>query len=405
MSQSTGMNGTKAKILVVEDSRTQAELLKNILEKHGYVPSLAENGKHALEMIGAVQPEVIISDILMPVMNGYEFCRAIKKDTRYRHIPVILLTMLSDTQDVIQAMESGADNFIIKPCQEEYILSRLTTILKPGTPSRSDAVREEPVDIELSGKTYTISHDRRQIIELLLSSFEAAVQQRQEVLKAQGRLADANEEANLYLDIITHDINNLNTGALALTELLLMKTAEADRAYALRLIACIDQSIEIIGNVSTIRRMHEKKEAIRSVALNDVIKNEIRHFSSTRIIFAGTDAIVMADTLIGQIFTNLIGNSVKFAGTDAEIAIEVRDAGTMVEVVVADNGPGIPDAMKPVIFDRFKKGRSTKTGKGLGLFIARMLVEMYGGKIWVRDRVPGQPDKGAAIHFTMKKKS
>jgi len=397
------MKRTAAKILVVEDSRTQAEFLKNILEKHGYVPSLAENGKRALEMIGAVQPEVIISDVLMPVMNGYEFCRAIKKDPRYRHIPVILLTMLSDTQDVIQAMESGADNFIIKPCQEEYILSRLTTILKPGTPSRSDAVREEPVDIEVSGKRYTISHDRRQIIELLLSSFEAAVQQRKEVLKTQDRLADANEEANLYLDIITHDINNLNTGALALTELLLMKTAESDKGYALRLIACIDQSIEIIGNVSTIRRMHEHKEAIRSIALDDVIKNEIRHFSSTRISFAGTDAIVMADTLISQIFTNLIGNSVKFAGTEAEIAIEVRDAGTLVEVVVADNGPGIPDDMKPLIFDRFRKGRSTKTGKGLGLFIARMLVERYGGKIWARDRVPGQPDKGAAIHLTIKK--
>lgn len=397
------MKKSPAKILIVEDSRTQAELLKDILERHGFVPTVADNGKHALEMVSVVQPDAIISDVLMPVMNGYEFCRAIKNDTRYRRIPVILLTMLSDTQDVIHAMESGADNFIIKPYQEEYILSRLNTILKPKTPSRSDAAGEEPVNIELSGKTYTISHDRRQIIELLLSSFEAAVQQRQEVLKTQARLADANDEANLYLDIITHDINNLNTGALALTELLLMKTAESDKAYALRLIACIDQSIEIIGNVSTIRRMREQKEAIRSVALNDVIKNEIRHFSSTRIIFAGTDALVMADTLVGQIFTNLIGNSVKFAGTDAEITIEVKDAGDMVEIVVADNGPGVPDDMKPVIFDRFRKGRNTKTGKGLGLFIARMLVEMYGGKIWAGDRVPGQQDNGAAIHFTMKK--
>jgi signal transduction histidine kinase len=75
----------------------------------------------------------------------------------------------------------------------------------------------------------------------------------------------------------------------------------------------------------------------------------------------------------------------------------------MVEVVVSDNGPGIPDDMKPAIFDRFKKGKSTKTGKGLGLFISRMLVEIYGGKIWAEDRVPGHPGQGAAIHFTLRK--
>ena len=75
----------------------------------------------------------------------------------------------------------------------------------------------------------------------------------------------------------------------------------------------------------------------------------------------------------------------------------------MVEVVVTDNGPGIPDDMKPVIFDRFRKGKTTKSGKGLGLFIVRSLVESYGGRIWAADAVPGKTDAGAAIHFTLKK--
>ena len=403
MSQHSDPGRNPASILIVEDSRTQAELLKDVLEKHGYDLRVAENGKRALEIISEAQPDAVISDVLMPVMDGYDLCRAIKNDARFRHIPVILLTMLNNTQDLICAMESGADNFIIKPYKEEYILARLNAILAPENRSRYLTTSEEPIDIEVSGKKYTIRHDRRQIIDLLLTSYEAAILQQDEVAKARSRLAEANEEANLYLDIITHDINNVNTGALALTELMMMKNADADRALAKRLISHIDQSIEIIGNVSTIRRLHEQKEAIHPIGLDDVIKNEIRHFSTTRITFAGTTVRVLADTLAGQIFTNLIGNSVKFAGTNAEIAIEVLDKGDRVEIVVTDNGTGIPDDMKPVIFDRFKKGKNAKTGKGLGLFIARTLVEMYGGTIWAADRVPGQWDKGAAIHFTMKK--
>ncbi len=405
MNRHTGKDANRTKVLIVEDSLMQAGLLKDILEQHGFISSVAENGKRALEMIGAFHPDAIISDVLMPVMDGYELCRTIKNDNRYRHIPVILLTMLTDTKDVIHAMESGADNFITKPYQGEYIISRLNAVLEqknaPGFPEAAEA----PFDIVVLGNTYTLRQGRRQIIEFLLSSYEAAVLQHKEVIRAQGKLAEANDEANLYLDIITHDINNVNTGSLALTELLLMKTADADKVHAMRLIASIDQSIEIIGNVSTIRKLHERKEAIHPVNLDEVIINEILHYNTAQIKYTRSVTLVMADTLIGQIFTNLIGNSVKFAGTDAEIGIAVMDNGDMVEVVVTDNGAGIPDDMKPVIFDRFRKGRSNRSGKGLGLFIARTLVEIYGGKIWAGDRVPGQWTKGAAIHFTLKKAS
>lgn len=402
MSQPDGKGKRPAKVLIVEDSHVQAGILRDILIQHGYTPVVADNGQRALELIGATRPDAIISDVLMPVMDGYEFCRAVKNDDRHRHIPIILLTMLTETKDIIRALEAGADNFITKPYKQEYLISRLAEILAQGA---RPAVRDdegESVEVRYAGETYTIRHSRRQIIEFLLASYEAAVLQHQEVLHAQKRLAEANEEANLYLDIITHDINNVNTSALSLTELLFEKSTDADKVLVKRLIGSIDQSIEIIGNVSTIRRMHERKEAIRPVCLDEVIRNELLHFSTTRIQYGGSPAWVMADTLIGQIFTNLIGNSVKFAGTNAEIGILVNEADGLAEVTVTDNGPGIPDEMKPVVFERFKKGKGQKTGKGLGLFIARMLTENYGGKIWAGDRVAGRPEQGAAIHFTLK---
>jgi signal transduction histidine kinase len=391
------------KVLIVEDSRTQAEILKNTLEKHGYIPSLAENGKEALDIIGTVNPDVIISDVIMPVMDGYEFCRTIKNDTRYRHIPVILLTMLTDSKDVIYAMVSGADNFITKPYQGEYLVSRLKKILsQKNVPLTADPV-EPSFEVMLSGKKFSISHNRHQIIDLLTSAYEAAVIQHSEVLNTQHCLAEANYEANLYLDIITHDINNVNTGALALTELLLMKTGDSEKALAMRLVNSINQSTEIIGNVSTIRRLHERREALTSILLDDVIRNEILRFQNAIINYSRTHVHVFADSLISQIFVNLIGNSIKFAGTKAVIEITVADLGEMVEIIVADNGPGISDEVKPLIFDRFKRGKTTKSGKGLGLFIVRALVEGYGGRIWAADVVQGKPEHGVAIHFTLKK--
>jgi signal transduction histidine kinase len=403
VSRSEGDAEETTRVLIVEDSRTQAELLRAILVKHGFSPFVAENGRQALDIIGTVNPDVIISDVVMPVMDGYEFCRTVKNDERYRHIPVILLTMLADSKDIVYALVSGADNFITKPYQAEYLISRLRKIISAGKSPEEEAIPEPPFEISLSGKRFTITHDRRHILELLLSAYEAAVLQHAEVLASQKKLTEANDEANLYLDIITHDINNVNTGALALTELMLMRAAEGEKALAVRLLSNVNQSIEIIGNVSTIRRLHERREALSARKLDYVIRNEIHRYQSANITFNGTEVEVLADSLIGQIFMNLIGNSVKFAGAKAAVDIVITTKDDTVEVTIADNGPGIPDDMKPVIFDRFKRGKTTRSGKGLGLFIVRSLVESYGGRVWAEDVVPGKSDAGAAIHFTLKK--
>jgi signal transduction histidine kinase len=403
VSPQAGDQDKPVRVLIVEDSCTQAEILKNTLVKHGYIPTLAENGKSALEMIGSVSPDVIISDVVMPVMDGYEFCRTIKNDERYRHIPVILLTMLTDSRDVIYAMVSGAANFITKPYQADYLVPRLKRILSQKNEMPASRQKEPPVEFLLSGKKFSISHDRRQIIELLLSAYEAAVLQHHEVLTAQKNLAEANEEANLYLDIITHDINNVNSGALALTELLVKKTEKSAGNLALRLETSINESTEIINNVATIRRLHERQEALNPVPLDEIIRHSIQQFQNTTIRYAGTDAVILADSRVRQIFINLIGNCVKFAGTRVVIDTSVKDEGEMVRVVVADNGPGIPDEVKPAIFDRFRRGKTTESGKRLGLFIVRSLVEIHGGRIWAQDTIHGRADAGAAIHFTLKK--
>ena len=102
-------------ILVVEDSKTQARWLGMLLKQQGYQTNVAYDGREAMEVLAGSVPALVITDIMMPVMDGFELCRRIKGDERLRDIPVILLTALSDPSDVLHAIKCGADNFITKP--------------------------------------------------------------------------------------------------------------------------------------------------------------------------------------------------------------------------------------------------------------------------------------------------
>src|SRR5712691_1868629 len=116
-------------ILVAEDSPTQAEQLKHLLTERGYTVRVAANGKQALAAMHQCKPTLIISDVVMPEMGGYALCKEIKSQAELKDVPVILLTSLSKAQDVIKGLECGADNFIRKPYDEKYLLSRVDYIL------------------------------------------------------------------------------------------------------------------------------------------------------------------------------------------------------------------------------------------------------------------------------------
>ncbi len=186
-----GSNGVH--ILIVEDSLTQAEKLKHILEQKHYHVDAAVNGKDALAFLKKSVPDLIISDILMPQMNGYEMCRKIKGDEKLKDIPVILLTSLSDPDDIIHGLECGADNFVVKPYDENYLLTRINHLLTNMELRKSDKV-QMGVSIHFAGRNHVINSDRRQILDLLLSTFESAVQQCHELKKAKAEIEKMNEQ-------------------------------------------------------------------------------------------------------------------------------------------------------------------------------------------------------------------
>jgi PAS domain S-box-containing protein len=183
----------KVEILIVEDSPTQAQQLAHLLENQGFKVLIARSGREALDLLGRHKLELVISDIVMPEMDGYELCRKIKADKNLKEIPVILATFLSEPKDVIKGLECGADNFIIKPYDEGFLLSRINYVLLNRKIRQKEGV-QMALQVSFAGERYTITSDRLQILNLLLSTYEAAVQKNLELAEAHEKLRKLNEE-------------------------------------------------------------------------------------------------------------------------------------------------------------------------------------------------------------------
>ena len=196
-------------LLLVEDSSTQRELLKHILEGNGYTVLLAENGRQALEALRAGRPAAIISDVLMPEVDGYELCRILKADARWRELPVILLTALSEPKDVIRGLECGADDFVVKPYDEDYLIARVEHVLN-NSALRRDVPPGEGLEVLVGGRKYVIDAGRRQILNLLLSTYEAVVRKNKELLKAKDELNVLNEELEAKVKARTAALTETN---------------------------------------------------------------------------------------------------------------------------------------------------------------------------------------------------
>ncbi|MFA5267905.1 MAG: PAS domain S-box protein [Methanoregula sp.] len=195
------------KILVVEDSRTQAEYLQHILEHEGYQVILAFDGSQALEQIKIDRPTIVLTDIIMPEMDGYALCSAIKKTEDMTDIPVILVTQLFDPPDLIKGLEAGANDIIIKPFQPEHVLSRVASTLQ--SLARKNAGEASPaLEVLFDGKTHLLPASQSRTPAILLSSYDASIRKNAELQAAFDRLVAVNENLQQKIENLerSHEI-------------------------------------------------------------------------------------------------------------------------------------------------------------------------------------------------------
>ena len=190
------LSGQGVDILVVEDSRVQSETLRLSLERRGHHVRLAMDGVEALAAVRQQLPALIISDINMPNMDGYELCRTIKDDLQLRSIPVILLTSRVEPEDIFRGLEARADNYLTKPFDEETLDFRIEHVLANRQLRRHHQAKRG-VEVIYSRRKRQINSDREQILDLLMSSLDNAMQRHK---RLEERVAELEQERQQLID-------------------------------------------------------------------------------------------------------------------------------------------------------------------------------------------------------------
>lgn len=353
-----------SQILVVDDTPANLKLITEILAGRGYRVRAASSGRLALKTVAVELPDLILLDVKMPDMDGYEVCRRLKADSRSRMIPVIFISALADTEDKIQGFQAGGVDYITKPFQAEEVHARVSTHLKLHF--YQDALEEKNRQLQSSYRrlqelenlrdqlTHMIVHDMRNLLTGISSSLQLLRD------SCDGALG---ETYTGYLHAALLSVNNLTTMAGNLLDISKMEA----RQMKLNLTEC--DLAGLIGEAM------EKLGAVR--ASRDIRVSTPQHL----------DRVVADRDILLRIIINLLDNAIKFTDADGVISIGVEPKGEGVLVSIRDNGPGIPAEYQEKIFEKFGQVEirhiARKYSTGLGLAFCKLAVEAHHGKIWV----------------------
>lgn len=341
-------------ILVVDDSPDNIFLIQTILEEEGYKISTAEDGPSALLLIDQSPPHLVLLDVMMPGMDGFEVTQRIRQNDQLPFIPILLITAY-DQPSVAQGLDMGADDFIRKPVEVDELLARVRSLLrlKHSVDERDQIARQREDFVS------RLTHDLRTPLvaaDRMLMLFQQG---------ALGELSSTMQEA-----IITMARSNQNLLQMVNT-LLEVYRFEADRKiFSFTPIDLQDILEEVVKELSPLAQ--EKRLSLQLL------------------VESAFDTKVMGDRLeLHRLFTNLIGNAIKFTDTGS-VTIQIAPiTNDQITIEVADTGSGIPEAEQPTLFERFRQGSHKRSGSGLGLYLSRRIVEAHQGTIGVK-ATPGQ---------------
>ena len=447
-------------ILVVEDSPTQAEMLRHTLEQKGYAVTVADDGHGALEILSKKVPAAIISDIIMPAMDGFELCREIKSAERLRSVPVILLTALSEPEDVLRGLESGADNFITKPYDESRLLACLDRVLT-NAKLRSGSPLHHGVEIVFQGHRHIVTSERRQILDLLISTYETAVIKNRELRETQekleglngqleariqertaalvkeiearkkaeaevrklneelearvklrtAQLQELNRELEAFSYSVSHDLKTPLRAIGGFSEILNRRCAGSLNAESRKYLVMVQDNAatmsRLIDDILEFSRAGRQEIVSVEIDMEDLARSVVEHLKpaasgrKVNFVIQQLPKAVGDIRAVRQVFFNLIGNSIKFTGPreEAEIVIGAQ-AGTEENVYfVRDNGVGFDPRYADRLFGVFQRLESSEDfeGSGIGLAIVRRFIAKLHGRVWAE----GRRDEGATFYFTL----
>ncbi|KOP27710.1 histidine kinase [Hapalosiphon sp. MRB220] len=356
-----------AHILIVDDNADMRDYLKRILNEHVTVEAVAD-GAAALAAVQERMPDLILSDVMMPRLGGFELLKILRTNPQTKEIPIILLSARAGEKSVIEGLEAGADDYLIKPFSAIELVTRINAHLQMAQ-LRGEALREERTISRRKDEVLsTVSHELNTPLVAILGwtrLLRSSPSNQSMLMKALETIErNATLQAKLVQDLL--DISRITAGKISLN----VEPVELQKV--------------IETAIATVRQSVDSKNICLKCQFN----------SSSATVAGDPDRLQ-------QIVLNLLTNAVKFTaqGGSIEVRLDVKANKNEVQIVVSDNGIGIGGDLLPDVFDTFRQSESSKSkgGLGLGLAIARHLVELHGGTIHAQS-----PGIGQGATFTVK---
>jgi signal transduction histidine kinase len=358
-------------VLVVDDEAFNRELLNAILENKGYTVVDAENGRQALEIVESAPVDVILLDVMMPFLDGFEVCRRIKANPVTARIPVILVTSLSDRRDRLRGIEEGASDFLTKPVDIQEVLLRVRNAV------------------------YT-----KKLYDRLEFSYEK--------LKELEKLRDK------LTHMLVHDMRSPLAGILGYLEMIKMQsqfgTQQRILHFTNQALHSTTTLIEMVSSILDVSRLEEGKMPLHHTLANleemagQVIESLACAGKDIQISLTcpqGSASVLCDEEIIRRVFVNLIANAIKFTDEEGRVNIQIEKNEEALKVMVSDNGPGIPPEHLQMIFEKYSqvelRSQIHKYSTGLGLTFCKLALEAHGGHIGVDSQV----GKGSTFWFVL----
>lgn len=418
-------------ILIVDDNPTNLKVLFDMLEGSGYRILMARDGQSAIERLTAVMPDLILLDVMMPGITGFETCRRIKANPLTAHIPIVFMTALAETDDKVQGFSCGAIDYITKPLQHDEVLARIKIHLElTGLQRHLEArVTERTAALELANQQ--LRQAQQQIEQSQLQLLQ------QEKMSSLGNLvAGIAHEINNPVGCINGNLPFIETYFQQLLQVidgygavvpmppqdlaLLIEAIELDyiRQDFPRLLRSMGEGTARVAELSCSLRTFSRDGGgakvefdVRSgldstlMILRHRLKANSRRGEIRLLRDYGDVPLIQAyPGRINQVLMNLLANAIDVldetmrSDRSGQIRISVRQADGRVTIAIHDNGPGIPSAVQAQIFDYLFTTKPAGQGTGLGLTISReIIVQQHGGEL----NVVSSPETGTTFTIAL----
>ena len=428
------------KILVVEDNEDSRILLMKQLRAHGHEVMAAADGVEALQQALAETPDIILSDIMMPNMDGYQLCQKCKQHDKLRGIPFVFYTATyTKEEDEKLGLSLGANSFIYKPIEPDVLVQMLSEIVEKtqsGALAPAEVAPLEPslflseytkrIVAKLEDKVAELEESEEKLsglyeeLKTLNLELEERVKERTRQLEEAVRAADVASQAKSdFLASMSHELRTPLNAVIGFSQVLqeqyFGKLNEKQAEYVTDILESGQHLLSLINDILDLAKIEAGKMELElsKVIIKDLLgsslimikEKALVHGISLDIDTTGDLEylkIMVDERRIKQVIFNLLSNAVKFTPDGGAIRIEGKKKGKELIISVSDTGIGITLEKQAKVFEKFYQAsgaiNNKTSGTGLGLPVTRSIVEMHGGRIWVESE---GPDKGSRFTFTL----